>query len=121
MNRTKASSAIVVLAVAAALIATPLPANAVQSCTAYQEVCRDTRSNFSGSIANLKTVTSNSTSGATTYYEVRKGNPGSGTLVCSGQMGYNATKTCNLGASYTGQLTFGFWKGQNTLTTISLN
>ena len=111
-----------VVAVSAVLSLGAAPAQAVEvqprtaSCTTSMEVCRDTRSSFSASTANLKTITSNVSSG-TAYYTVNKGVTGA--VICSGYMGYNATKTCSLGG-YTGQLTFTFYKGQGSLTTISL-
>lgn len=89
------------------------------SCGTTSEVCRDIHSSWQGgSTARLSTYTSNVSSG-TAYYEVRKGDPYTGTKICSGYMGYNSTKTCYVG-SYTGKLTFGFWKGQGSLTTIGM-
>ncbi|WP_130506656.1 hypothetical protein [Microterricola gilva] len=60
-------------------------------------------------------MSSNVSSGSA-QYTVNKGVTGA--TNCSGTMGYNATKTCNLGG-YSGQLTFTFYKGQNSLVTIS--
>ncbi len=89
----------------------------VASCSGSMEVCYDTHSSWQGgTTAKLRTITSNVSSG-TAHYEVRKG---SGEVICSGSMGYNATKYCTVG-SYTGKLTFGFWKGQNSLTTVSMS
>ncbi|MGA7148191.1 MAG: hypothetical protein WBX17_06875 [Microbacterium sp.] len=87
------------------------------SCGATQEMCYDYRSNWGGGWARVVTQTSN-VSGGSAYWALRKGSA-SGTVICSGSMGYNDSRNCNTG-SYTGTLVFQFAKGQNSLTTISI-
>lgn len=105
--------------VAAAVVAVPTAAQAavqVTSCPRTQEVCRDTQANFTASTASIKTITQTTSTG-TAKWSINKGTTGAS--ICSGTMGYNDTRSCNLGG-YTGQLTATFYKGQNSLTTVSL-
>jgi phage-related protein len=85
------------------------------TCTATQEVCSETHNFIEQSLVTLKTSFPNVTSSQTMYYSLSKGINGAN--ICTGQMGFNATKTCNVG-SYRGQVTFRFYKAQNSVGVI---
>ena len=102
---------------AACFILAPQAAQAASiSCGPTQETCAVSRT-ATGTVI-VKTFTSNSSSGNTAYYTVHKGTT-SGIVACSGQIKYNGSASCNVG-SYSGTVTFKFYKGQNTYTTVTI-
>lgn len=109
-------AAIIALLAACFMIAPQAAHAATASCGPTDETCAVSRT-ATGTVI-VKTFTSNSTSGNTAYYSVHKGTT-SGPVACSGQIKYNGSASCNVG-SYNGKVTFKFYKGQNTYTTVSI-
>jgi hypothetical protein len=116
ITRKTALVPVLLLVISGSLLVAPASAQAVTSCTAATEVCRDTRANFTDAVATIATLSDAGYSGQRNW-EIRKGVFGD--VICSGLMGFNDTRTCDLGG-YTGQLTAVFVKGQGTLAVVSL-
>jgi hypothetical protein len=102
---------------AAAVIGVSIPAQAASNaggCTRASEVCRITL-NATNPTVTVSTGFAGVSSSA--RYSVDKGIYGAS--ICSGSIGFNSSKSCSLG-SYRGQVTFTFYKGQNTVGNIAI-
>jgi hypothetical protein len=106
----------ILLVISGFLMVAPASAQASTSCRAVDDVCKDTRANFTDAVATIATLSDAGYPGQK-YWSISKGLFGD--TICSGRMGFNDTRTCDLGG-YTGQLTARFVKGQGTLVVVSL-
>lgn len=110
LKKSKVIGVVLLLAMAVAI---GTPANGaggsmIVTCAKASDVC--TVSVTPSGKAVTMTTSFTSVKGGNAAYRLRKGPYGA--AICSGTIGYNHSKTCNIG-SYRGQVSFVFFKGHS--------
>jgi hypothetical protein len=113
----KVGSALIIAFAAVLALSTPAQAASnAAACSATTEVCRVTI--LSATNSPVTVATGFGGVSGTAYYSVNKAIYGDN--ICTGYIGFLTSKTCSLG-TYRGQVTFTFYKGQNTVGTIAIH